>query len=157
MNETWKILIREPYANLSKTLLLNTTIINETTLIMGNTVYRYIVVHVYDSESKLNFMPQRIQIDNILVELLPKNKSITYTGSIPYNYLVSLKNKTYKTSFLSIGFVETSYYLTISIDKVSNNIYKAIITVAKDLGSTKYVDTVWLILIKTNTTPADPI
>ncbi len=147
-NETWKILIYKPYTNISKAILLNTTIINETTLVLGNTTYNYIIVHVYDSESKLNFMPQRVQVNNMVVELLPKNKSITYTGGVPYDYLLNLKNKSYRISFLSIGFVKASHYLTISVDKVSTNIYKVIITVTRELGNTKYVNTIWLILIR---------
>jgi len=147
-NKTWKILIYEPYSNFSKMFILNTTIVNETTLSVGHMVYKYIVVHVYDAESKLNFMPQRIRVNSILVELLPRNKSITYTGIAPYDYLVSYGSKTYRVSFSSIGFVETSYYLTVSADKVSNNMYKVKITVARELGNTAYVNVAWLILMR---------
>jgi hypothetical protein len=147
-NETWKILIYEPYSNLSKTLILNATIANETTLLVGHTVYKYIVVSVYEAKSKLSFKPQRIQVNGVLVELLPRNKSITYTGIVPYDYLVCYKGRKYRVSFASIGFVEATKHLTASTDKISSNIYKVKITVAEELGGTKYVNEAWLILIR---------
>ncbi len=147
-NETWKILIYEPYSNFSKILILNTTIVNETTLLVGHTVYKYIVVHVYEAESKLSFMPQRIRVNGILVELLPRNKSITYTGIVPYDYLVSYKCKKYRVSFSSIGFVEATHYLIVSTDKISDNIYKVKITIARELGSTAYANVAWFILTR---------
>jgi len=147
-NGTRAILIYEPYSNLSKMFILNTTIVNETTLSIDHTAYRYMVVHVYDAESRQNFMPQRIQINSMLIELLPKNKSITYTGMTPYDYLVSYESNSYKVSFLSTSFVEASYYLTVSTDRVNNNIYKVRITVAKELGSAAYISVAWLILMK---------
>jgi len=61
-NETWRILIYEPYSNLSKTLILNTTIVNETILFIGHMVYKYIVLHVYDSGSKMDFMPRESKL-----------------------------------------------------------------------------------------------
>lgn len=147
-NETWRIMFYKPYSNFSKMFILNATIVNETTLLVGHTVYRYIIVHVYDAKSKLNFMPQRIQVNSILVELLPRNNSITYTGIVPYEYLVTYEGKTCKVLFSSIGFVEASYYLTVSADKINNNMYKVKITVARELGNTAYVNVVWLILIR---------
>lgn len=147
-NETWRIMFYKPYSNFSKTFILNATIVNETTLLAGHTFYKYIVVHIYDAESKLNFTPQRIQVNSILVELLPKNNSITYTGIVPYDYLVTYGSKTYRVSFSSIGFVEASHYLTVSADKVNNDMYKVKITVARELGNTAHVNVVWLILIR---------
>lgn len=147
-NETWMIMVYEPYSNFSKMLISNTTIVNDTTLLIGHTIYKYIVVHIYDAKSRLNFTPQRIQVNSILVELLPRNKSITYTGMVPYDYLVSCKDKIYRISFTSIGFVEASHYLTVSADQVSNNMYKVRIVVTRELGSIKYVNVAWLILIK---------
>ncbi|AAL82121.1 hypothetical protein PFDSM3638_10065 [Pyrococcus furiosus DSM 3638] len=148
MNETWKILIYEPYSNFSKTFILNTTILNETTLLIDHAVYKYVVVHVYNAESKFNFMPQRIHVDDLLIELLPRNKSVTYTGVISYNYRISYGNETYETSFSSIGFIEASYYLTVSTNKVSDNIYQVKITTARKIGNTAYINVAWIILIK---------
>jgi len=147
-NEPWKALIYEPYSGFSKTFILNASILNETTLIINHTVYKYVVVSVYESESKFNFMPRRVKVDGVLVELLPRNKSITYTGIAPCDYLVNYKGKKYRVSFASIGFVEATHYLVASTDKISNDIYKVKITVARELGSTAYVDTAWLILIR---------
>ena len=121
---------------------------NETTLSIGHTVYKYMVVHVYDAESKIDLMPQRIQVNSILVELLPKNTSVTYTCKIPYNYLVSYGDKTNRISFFSVGFPEISYYLTIATDKISDDMYKVEITVAKELDSNTYVDEAWFILFR---------
>ncbi len=146
--ETWRILIYEPYSNFSKTFILNSTIVNETVLYMGNTIYRYVIVSVYNHESKFSFMPQRIRVSNIFVELLPRNKSVTCTGAIPYEYSMNYRGKVYRVSFASIGFVEATKNLVVSTDKVSNNIYEVKVTVTGELGSTAYVDKAWLILIK---------
>ncbi len=147
-NEAWTIFISEPYSNFSKTFILNTTIVNETILLIDHTAYNYIIIHIYNAESKIDFMPQRIKVNNIFIELLPRNNSITYTGIIPYNYLVKYRCKTYRVSFSSIGFIETSYHLTVSTDKIDDNIYKVKITVTKKLGNTAYVSVAWLILVK---------
>ena len=147
-NETWTIFIYKPYSNLSKTFILNTTIVNETTLLIDHIVYNYIIIHIYDAESKIDFMPQGIKFNNIFIELLPRNNSITYTGIVPYNYLVNYRGKTYRVSFSSIGFIEASYHLTVSTDKIDDNIYKVKITVTKKLGNTAHISVAWLILVK---------
>ncbi len=147
-NETWTIFISKPYSNFSKTFILNTTIVNETTLLIDHTAYNYIIIHIYDAESKIDFMPQRIKVNNILIELLPRNNSITYTGIIPHNYLVKHRCKTYRVSFSSIGFTEASYHLTVSTDKIDDNLYKVKMTVTKKLGNTAYISVAWLILVK---------
>ena len=147
-NETWAILIREPYSNLSRMFILDTTIIDETTLLINHTAYRYLVVHVYDAESKTSFMPQRIQVDSMIVELLPRNNTVTYTGGVIYDYIVSYRGRSFRASFTSIGFVEASYYLTVSTSRISDNIYKVEITVASGLGSTAYISKAWLILAR---------
>lgn len=67
-----------------------------------------------------------MQVNSVLVELLPRNTPVTYSGKIPYNYLVSYGNKTYRVSFYSTDFPETSYYLTVATDKISDNMYKVV-------------------------------
>ena len=127
---------------------MNSTIINETTLSIGNRVYRYVIVSIYYSESKLNFMPQEIRVDDVFIKYLPRNKSVTYTGIIPYSYLMRYRGKTYDIGFGSITYVEASYYLTTNTDRVSDDIYEVTITVARELDNTAYIDVAWLILYK---------
>ena len=147
-NNTRGIFVCAPYSNLSKTLILDTTIVNETTLLIGHRAYRYIVVHIYDAESKLDFMPKKILVGNMLARLVPRNKSVTYTGMTPYEYLVSYAGRVYRASFWSITYIDASYNLTICTSKVSDNMYEARITVARRLGGAAHIDTAWLILVK---------
>lgn len=133
--------------NFSKMLIMNATIINGTTLSVNHTVYRYVVVHIYDAESNLSFAPERTSVDGIVVQSLPMNKSITYTGGTIYNYLVTYEGKTYKVSFSSVGFFESSFYLTAFVQKIGDNMYQVQITVNRELGNTAQVSSVWFILV----------
>ena len=147
-NETWRILIYEPYSNCSRVFILNSTTINETILYIGNTTYRYIIVNIYNHESKFSFMPQRIRVDDVSIELLPRSKSVTYMGAMPYEYLTNYGCRAYRVSFTSIGFVEATKNHVVSTNKVDNNIYKVKITLTGKSGGTEYVDKAWLILVK---------
>ncbi len=126
-------------------LYLNTTIANETTLSIGNTTYRYVIVIIYDSEK--SFGPKRIQVSGILVKYLPpRNRTITNTGVVASDYLVSYGGKAYKVSLGFIGFL-ASYNLTVSVSKVNDNIYTIQITTTR-LGVGSYVNVTDIILIR---------
>ncbi len=144
-NKTWKFSID---SKLSKAFILNATIVNETMVFIDDTAYRYVIVSIYDAGTGWGFTPQKISIDNISVELLPRNKSVTYTGGQRYNYLVRVGNATCRAGFVSIGFMEATRYLTIGAERVCDSIYFLKITVASKLGSTRYVSSARLILIK---------
>lgn len=147
-NETWRLLIYEPYSSFSKALILNSTIVNDTTIVVNGVAYRYVIVRVDDGEDNIYITPQRIRVGNILVELLPRNKSLTYTGGLPYDYLVHVGNKVCKARFYFIGFVIGTKQLTVSTDRVRDNIYEASVTVLKELGNPKRCKLVWLILVR---------
>lgn len=144
-NKTWMYLIYEPYSNFSKEFILNATFINRSTVVIGHTLYKFLILHVY--YENFNYIPQKIQVNGIKVELLPKPSNVTYTGGEVYHYLITYDNKTYNVTLYSIGFVETSYYLTASTQKI-DNLYIVQITTTKELGNTEYVDKLWLILIR---------
>ncbi|QXJ32377.1 hypothetical protein [Saccharolobus shibatae] len=144
-NKTGIYLIYEPYSNFSKEFILNATFINGSTVVIGHTLYKYIILHVY--YENFDYIPQKIQVNGIEVELLPNPSSITYTGGEAYHYLITYDNKTYNVTLYSIGFVEASYYLTASTQKIGN-LYIVQITTTKELDNTAYVDELWLILIR---------
>lgn len=144
-NKTGMYLIYEPYSNFSKEFILNATFINGSTILIGHTLYKYIILHVY--YENFDYIPQKIQANGIKVELLPNPSTVTYTGGEAYHYLITYDNKTYNVTLYSIGFVEASYYLTASTQKIGN-LYIVQITTTKELGNTAYVDELWLILIR---------
>ncbi|ADB87833.1 hypothetical protein [Saccharolobus islandicus] len=144
-NKTWMYLIYEPYSNFSKEFILNATFINGSTISIGHVLYKYIILHVY--YENFDYIPQKIQVNGIKVELLPNPSSITYTGGEAYHYLITYDNKTYNVTLYSIGFVEASYYLTASTQKIGN-LYIVQITTTKELDNTAYADELWLILIR---------
>ncbi len=147
-NEAWRLLIHESYSNFSKALILNSTIVNDTTIIVNGVAYRYVIVRVYDGEDNIYITPGKIRVGNILVELIPRNKSMTYTGGLPYDYLVHVGDEVCKARFYSIGFVIGTKHLTASTDRVCDNIYKASVTVLKELGNPGRCKLVWLILVR---------
>ncbi|ADX83217.1 hypothetical protein GO599_11510 [Sulfolobus islandicus] len=144
-NKTGIYLIYEPYSNFSKEFILNATFINGSTVVIGHTLYKYIILHVY--YENFDYIPQKIQVNGIKVELLPNPSNVTYTGGEVYHYLITYDNKTYNVTLYSIGFVETSYYLTASTQKIGN-LYIVQITTTKELDNTAYADELWLILIR---------
>ncbi|WP_291764597.1 hypothetical protein [Caldivirga sp. UBA161] len=100
---------------------------------------------IYDSEK--SFGPKRIQVSGILVKYLPpRNRTITNTGVVASDYLVSYGGKAYKVSLGFIGFL-ASYNLTVSVSKVNDNIYTIQITTTR-LGVGSYVNVTDIILIR---------
>jgi hypothetical protein len=144
-NKTWMYLIYEPYSNFSKEFILNATFINGSTISIGHVLYKYLILHVYYENS--DYTPQKIQANGIKVELLPNPSSVTYTGGEAYHYLITCDNMTYNVTLYSIGFVEASYYLTASTQKIGN-LYIVQITITKELDNTAYVNELWLILTR---------
>jgi len=169
-NETRSISID----NFSKMLILNSTIVNETTLYMNNTDYTYILLQVYNANNNFTFHPQRMEINNILVELTPKNSSVTYTGGTPFDYIINYDCNLYNATFYFVGFMFAQFYLTASTQNIAQiyltattqnaandpitytatiptgviNIYAVTIAVNNELGSTEHISYVYLILIE---------
>jgi len=143
-NETLSISID----NLSKLLILNSTIVNETTLYMNNTDYTYVLLQVYNANNNFTFCPQRIEINTISVELIPKNPSVTYTGGTAFNYMINYENHSYNATFYFIGFMFSSFNLITSTNTIGNNIYAVTIAVNNELGSPEHISYAYLILIE---------
>jgi hypothetical protein len=61
--------------------------------------------------------------------------------------MITCDNETYNVTLYSIGFVEASYYLTASTQKIGN-LYIVQITITKELDNTAYVNELWLILAR---------
>jgi len=162
--------------NFSKMLILNSTIVNETTLCMNNTDYTYILLQVYNANSNFTFCPQRIEINNVSVELLPKSPSVTYTGGTAFNYMINYDGNLYNVTFYFAGFMFSSFYITASAQNIAqcyivaatqnaannftpptttvftnivgNDVYAVTIAVNNELGSPEHISYVFLILIK---------
>jgi len=169
-NETLPISID----NFSKMLILNSTIVNETTLYMNNTDYTYVILQVYNANNNFTFCPQRIEINNISVELIPKNPSVTYTGGTAFNYMINYDNNSYNATFYFIGFMFSSFNLTASTQNIAQiyltattqnaandlitptatiptgviNIYAVTVAVNNELGSPEHISYAYLILIE---------
>jgi len=135
-------------SDLAKSLLLNSRIINNTHIIINGSIYRFIILHVYDSEHGTNIHHKRIVLNNLIVEQEPKNRSITYTGGIPYIYKIHINNQTCKATFTAIGYVESTYKMLIYINHPCQQIYTLQITINKKANNTMITQKVWLILIK---------
>ncbi len=136
----------EPYMmsldNFSEIFIEKASIINETTIRIGNESYRYVVFMVYNNKNKFSFSPSRLVVNDIEVRLLPRNKSVTYTGGLPYHYLIKYEDKVCSVKFIEIGFVIATNNLLGSTIKPCNGIYVVRLSVNKGENE------VWLVLIK---------
>ena len=136
-------------SDLAKYLLLNSRIINNTHIMINGSIYRYIILHIYDSVHGTNIYHKRIILNNLIVEQEPKNRSITYTGGIPYIYKIHMNNQTCKAAFTTIGYVESTYKMLIHINHPCQKIYTLQITINKETNNIITTQKIWLILIKT--------
>ena len=141
-----RILITD--SDLVESLLLNSQIINNTHIMINGSIYRFIILHIYDSEHRTNIHHKRIIFNNLIVEQEPKNRSITYTGGIPYIYKIHINNQTCKATFTTIGYIESAYKILIYINHPCQKIYTVKITINKETNNTIITQKVWLILIK---------
>ncbi len=148
-NETYEIFLSTQYKNLStKMLLLNTTIVNETTIRIGKELYRYVVFRLYNTNNKLGFYfaPKRISVDNIEVKLLPpRNTTVTSTAGPVFNYLIKYRNETCRVELGIVYFDTYNSNLTGFTLNPCNNIYIVSITTCKE---PKPFSLVWFVLIK---------
>ncbi|MEB2793792.1 MAG: hypothetical protein LRS41_07060 [Caldisphaeraceae archaeon] len=148
-NETYEIFPSTRYQNLStKMPLLNTTIVNETTIRIGKELYRYVVFRLYNTNNKLGFYfaPKRISIDNIEVKLLPpRNTTVTSTAGPVFNYLIKYGNETCRVGLGIVYFDTYNSSLTGFTLNPCNNICIVDITTCKE---PKSFSLVWLVLIK---------
>lgn len=133
--------------NFSKMFIEKASIINETTIRIGNESYRYAVFMVYNNENKFDFFPKKLVVDGIEVQLLPRNESVTYTGGLPYHYLIKYEGEACSVKFFEIGFVIATNSLLGSTINPCNGIYVLRLSVHKDIRC-KCESEVWLVLIK---------
>ncbi len=98
-------------SSVSILFLSNSTVINETTIRVGNATYNYVVLSVYDyndphCEGDVKFSPDILRVNDVTVRLIPSNwtrGTATYTG-IPYStYVVGIGNETCKASFTELS------------------------------------------------------
>lgn len=128
--------------NFSKMFIEKASIINETTIRIGNESYRYVIFMVYNNENNFDFSPQKLVVDDVEVQLLPRNKSVTYTGGLPYHYLIKYEGEVCSVKFFEIGFIIATNNLLGSTINPCNGIYVVRLSVNK--GESE----VWLVLIK---------
>ncbi|MEB3756932.1 MAG: hypothetical protein GSR79_08790 [Desulfurococcales archaeon] len=71
----------------AKNLITNVKFSSENTLTINDSVYRYGVLDLWYNHGEINVSNKFINISNLIVVYLPKNKSITYTGCSVREYL----------------------------------------------------------------------
>ncbi|MFP3258386.1 MAG: hypothetical protein RXQ57_02955, partial [Caldivirga sp.] len=96
-------------------LILNGTFINGTTLTIGHTQYRYIILRVY--YNGFSFLPEKIQGNGIRVVLLPKPATVTYTGGWVGHYLVTYNGKTYNVTLFDVPLMVMWDYVSTSTQR----------------------------------------
>jgi len=104
-------------SNISRALLINSTVINETVIRIGNVTYNYVVLSVYDyndpqCEGDVEFSPNILRANDVTARLIPSNwtrGTATYTG-IPYStYMAGIGNETCKASFTELSTLVIPY------------------------------------------------
>ncbi|WP_297475459.1 hypothetical protein [Thermococcus sp.] len=98
-------------SNISRLFLGDSTVINETTIRIGNATYDYVVLSVYDykdphCEGDVKFSPDIVKVNDVTVRLIPSNwtrGTATYSG-IPYStYAVEIGNETCTAGFTELS------------------------------------------------------
>ncbi len=117
---------------LDELLILDSTIVNETTLVIGNTTYEYVVIRAWDHKHHVQVDPEEIVVDDILIKQVPRNKSVTTTGGTPFNYVVHVGNRTCHVTFYYIGFMVATGHLSSNSINICDNVYKVSIIVSPD-------------------------
>jgi len=125
-------------------LILNGTFINSTTLAIGHTQYRFVILEVY--YNGFTFFPEEIQGNGIRAVLLPRPRNVTYTGGWVGRYLVTYDGETYNVTLFDVPFMESSSYVSASTQEVGG-LYIIQIWVRKPLNSLPNGE-LWLILAK---------
>lgn len=144
-NESWGSSV--PPSELDTALILNSTIVNETTLRVGNATYKYVIVQAWDNERHVRVEPEEIKVSNVIIERVPENKSVTTTGGTVYDYLIRVGNRVCRARFYYIGFQVATGNLTSLSYRICGNIYEVSIIVnpGKGLRADKGV---YLVLLK---------
>jgi len=124
--------------NFTLAVIFNATIKGDVMKING-VRYKFIVVRYYDKEKNVSIFPKKIAHGDICIEYIPRNKSVTYTGGLPYTYIVHVGNKTYKFTFWYIGFFISSFSILGTSYSYSN-----VCAIEIYLGRNHYL---WLILV----------
>ena len=98
-------------SNISRLFLGDSTVINETTIRIGNATYDYVVLSVHDYKDPhcggdVKFSPDIVKVNDVTVRLIPSNwtrGTATYSG-IPYStYAVEIGNETCTAGFTELS------------------------------------------------------
>jgi hypothetical protein len=125
-------------------LILNGTFINSTTLAIGHTQYRYVILKVY--YNGFAFFPREVQGSGIRAVLLPRPRNVTYTGGWVGRYLITYDGEAYNVTLFDVPFMESSSYVSAST-QVVGGLYIIQIWVNEKLYSLPDEE-LWLILTK---------
>jgi hypothetical protein len=125
-------------------LILNGTFINSTTLAIGHTQYRYVILEVY--YNSFTFFPGEVQGNGIRAVLLPRPRNVTYTGGWVGRHLITYDGETYNVTLFDVPFMESSSYVSASTQEVGG-LYIIQIWVNEKLNSLPNGE-LWLILAK---------
>jgi hypothetical protein len=126
-------------------LILNGTFINGTTLTIGHTQYRYVILRVY--YNGFSFFPEKIQGNGIRVVLLPKPATVTYTGGWVGHYLVTYNGKTYNVTLFDVPLMVMWDYVSTLTQRIGN-LYIIQTWINKEPGKSLPNGELWIILTK---------
>ena len=133
---------------LSLSLILNSTIINDTTLLINGTPYRYIIVYIYDHDENISLRFNDINVDGILVSYIPPPTSVTYTGGRPFTYRIYYNGKSCEATIWVIPFMMGGEVYAESY-KACEGIYLVSIYVSPmNYSAGAYRESVWVVLVK---------
>jgi len=150
VSEARKLLHSQVAHGLATELVERSRIVNSSLVLINGAAYRYIVVQAIDAEHRVSIAPQRISIDGVSIELLPRSTSTTFTGGTQYTYLVKLGNRVCRVSFYLIGFQIAYASVVTDSESVCNGIYGVSIFVNPHPGSLESYKGVFLVLIPVN-------
>ncbi|WP_291999150.1 hypothetical protein [Caldivirga sp.] len=135
---------------LARSLILNSTIFNETTLLINGTPYRYIILSVWcrDCGFSFNFELSNASMDGVSIYLRPRNTTVTYTGGLPFTYVMSYDGVRYEFTLWYIGLEFGSFRVFGYSQELGKGVYavQLFISTPRSLD----VEHVWLVLIKEN-------
>ncbi|MGC8571229.1 MAG: hypothetical protein ACP5L1_07920 [Caldivirga sp.] len=131
---------------LARSLILNSTIFNETTLLINGTPYRYIILSVWCRDCGFSFELSNASMDGVSIYLRPRNTTVTYTGGLPFTYVMSYDGVRYEFTLWYIGVQIASFRVFGYSQELGKGVYA--VQLFTSTPRSLDVEHVWLVLIK---------
>ena len=139
-NKSWSISIDSKFA---KELVTNATVLGKNRLQVDDNTYSYAILSLFYNGLKV-YNASNASVDGVSIALLPRNKSITYTGCQPSTYRVAIGHNNYTFTFFFCGPAISSYSLYTITENVTNGVY----FIEIDAGPWSNLSTVDFLLVK---------